>query len=140
MERIATRAPVDGTAARVTSKGFDYTPDKKIAQLHWETCPKTKDVPKDMPVDKVLTGRKFGRFTVIGLYPKKGRANKGRWVCRCACGRYETRTRRAITNPQNTDDCCCLCRHLKHLQREDKRRKEREAAAATDTKSEVKEE
>ena len=39
-----------------------------------------------------LTGTQFERMTVIGL----SRDYMGRWVVRCACGRYELRTAKAI--------------------------------------------
>jgi hypothetical protein len=59
-----------------------------------------------------MVGRKFGRFTVVGLAadynPKKG----ARWAVKCACGDYETRKAAAINNPSNVVDCCRKCDHL----------------------------
>jgi len=48
-----------------------------------------------------LTGRKCGRFTVIGcaLYKRPNRrVNATRWVVRCSCGRYQMMTSKAVKN------------------------------------------
>lgn len=55
------------------------------------------------PKNNNLTGIKFGRFIVIGLYPNqpniKKISQKGlRWVVKCSCGRYETRFSKVIKN------------------------------------------
>lgn len=50
------------------------------------------------PDDKNLTGLNVDRLTVMGFSVLKGSGTgaKGRWVVRCACGRYEIRSSRAL--------------------------------------------
>lgn len=104
--------PVNRLAAEVTGKGVHYEPQKKIAQQHWEIQPPTIPTPRNI---RDLSGIRFGRFTVLGLYSGGG----GLWVVRCVCGDFETRRSRAINNPRNTRDRCDKCSHLRHLQRHD---------------------
>lgn len=33
-----------------------------------------------------LTGKKFGRLTVIKRHPQNTKDNKPRWICECECG------------------------------------------------------
>lgn len=114
-ERIATSVPQDATAARVTSRGFQYTPDKQLPRSHRDTPPPMGPIPDLAPR---LIGVKFGRFTVIGWCATQG--SKGNWVVRCVCGAYETRTTRAVRNPKNaTVDCCAQCRHVIWLRNHD---------------------
>ena len=105
------RDAVDANASRVLKQGVHFESRKIILQNHWEVQPKLKRVPH---IFQDMTGRKFGRFTVVGLLqsPKK------MWVVRCACGMYETRKERSMTNPNNQQDCCQKCRELQHLQRQ----------------------
>jgi hypothetical protein len=35
---------------------------------------------------KDLTGKKFGKWKVLGRYPKQGKANQVMWLCLCKCG------------------------------------------------------
>lgn len=109
------RKPVNKTAATVISTGTHFIPQKKIqtndSDLPLAIRPLTKSElwHKDF---RDLTGRRVGRFTVLGAsldFPKH-------WVVRCACGRYSTRRSRAIKNPENTQDRCEHCRHLAALQ------------------------
>jgi hypothetical protein len=57
---------------------------------------------------KDLTGKKFGRLTVI---KENGRTNGKRklvvWLCRCECGNYVNRTAKALTTSKNSgcDNC-----------------------------------
>ena len=116
MNKIGASDPVNKTAALVVSRGYQYEPDKKV---------KTHDSDHPLPIRRVtrlerryhafldLTGRNFGRFTVIGL----SQDHAGSWVVRCQCGRYTTRKKKAILNPENTQDRCEYCRHLAFLRR-----------------------
>jgi hypothetical protein len=101
---------VNKTAALVTSKGFEYEPAKRIVQVH-SSDPLPMKPPARNEVD--LTGLTFGRFTVMGKYTVKSK--QAMWVVRCLCGRYETRSSKAIRNPENHADRCDECRHLRHL-------------------------
>ncbi len=104
--------PVDGLAARVASKGFQYKPKKKVVQCHWGAPPEMRRVPRGVPN---LTGVSFGGFRVMGLYTGTKHRGGALWVVRCVCGDYETRSSRAIKNPKNAQDCCELCRHVAYL-------------------------
>lgn len=105
-----THVPLNGTAARVTSKGFQYKPAKKINAAHWREPPPTKKWP-DL-IENDLTGMKSGRFTVVGYL----RDIPKRWLVRCVCGAFESRTAKAVRNPKNEEDRCQICRYTEHLQ------------------------
>ena len=115
---IHTRVPVNHTAAAVVlGKGVHFIPNKIIttgdSELPIPTKPLTRhELSQPQFVD--LTGKKFGRFTVIG----KSRDHGARWVVRCSCGKYSLRKTKAINNPSNAQDRCEECRHLAHLKRE----------------------
>lgn len=116
------RAPVDRVAARVISAGAKYEPNCKAQVEEFISPPAMK--PKHLyPTDPSfidLTGRKKGRFTVIGLLdgPKAST-----WVVRCSCGTYTTRTAKSIksaeTNKAAQLDACRECMHLAWLKREE---------------------
>ena len=55
-----------------------------------------------------LTGRRFGRLTVLHRAPRRpdGRA---RWVCRCVCGRESVVDGKSLRSG-NTQSCGCLSR------------------------------
>lgn len=118
MKDIGARVPVDRVAARVVAPGKAYVPDKKIvnhdSELPIEVRPfNNVEVKAQGFID--LRGRVVGRFTVLGI----AKEYIGRWVVRCSCGRYSTRTAKAIKNPNNHVDRCEHCRHLAFLQREE---------------------
>lgn len=108
-DKILSSTPLNSTAGRVTSKGTHYTPEIEFGtHKHFDAPPPMKRVPSDA---EDLTGRKFGRLTVVGLGDtKRGNGSVGgSWVVRCACGDYEHRRRKAILNPENTGDKCRVC-------------------------------
>lgn len=123
----ATIGPVDRVAARVMGPGVHY--EKDVHDRHWkEPPPYYRFIPQEgNPQSVDLTGRKFGLFTVIGwlgaVGGSTGRQRKGlhkppkrqgAWLVRCACGDYEQRTAKAIRNPKNDQDRCCLCRDVQY--------------------------
>ena len=57
--KIGTSKPVNKLAALVTSKGYEYQPNKEIVNLHWELKPQLRSVPKNTPN---LIGFKFGHL------------------------------------------------------------------------------
>ncbi len=126
------RTPADGTSARVIKGGVHYTPDKMITNEHSD-CPLPMRSPNHLErhsktfVD--LKGTKFGQFTVVGLHDA-GRTKKTlTWVVRCSCGKYETRTSKAVRNPNNAAiDCCQWCRQVDYLRNKDASRNERNDA------------
>lgn len=108
--------PINKTAALVMSRGFQYSPDKKISCFHSDTCPQLEDIrAPEFANNKSfndLSGIKLGELKVIG----KAAGRKG-WVVRCNCGMYEIRRAKAIQNKENWGDRCCLCLHLAYLKR-----------------------
>ena len=116
LQDIYARAPVNSTAARVTSEGYKYKPCKVVvtndSELPIATMPITEDFRKN-PSFVDLTGKVFGRFVVLG----RARDYAGHWVVKCRCGRYSTRRSKAINNPNNNGDRCAHCLHLAHLKR-----------------------
>lgn len=103
--------PINRTAALVVSKGTHFHPNKKVQTADQKTPIRTRKVPLNI---ENLTGRRRGRFTVLGL----AEGMKGRWVVRCDCGTYSLRRSKAINNPENDQDRCEECRHLAFLKRE----------------------
>ncbi len=111
---LITSTPINKTAALVTSKGFEYVPDKSIIV-------KERDAPFDIvKINKGeidLSGIRFGRFLVVG------RTQLGKryalWSCRCDCGTFAVRRAKAINNQNNKKDRCEKCRHLSYLKRSD---------------------
>lgn len=106
--------PVNKTAVRVISKGENYHPNCEIQNPEFIGPPPM--VPKcqlpNTPGFIDLTGRKKGRFTVLGYMA----GEKGRWVVRCVCGTYTTRSSKSIksveSNPNAEFDACRHCVHL----------------------------
>ena len=121
MESIIHRVPVNKTAALVTGKGVHYTPPKKHISREDENPIPCKPYPKTSLKENDITGRIQGRLLVIGIAADQfSRPDSGAdWVCRCQCGRYCCRKRKALINPRNNEDACEHCRHLMYLQRKE---------------------
>lgn len=111
-ENIAKARPVDTTAALVVSKGTHYRSPKKLNVLESDNPLPLRVSPSNA---EDLTGRVVGRLTVVGSF----QGGKGRWVCRCLCGRYTIRRGKSITNDNNGTDRCELCRHAAYQRRTD---------------------
>ncbi len=107
---------VDKTAAMVTSKGVHFTPDYTLNGIQ-------SDLPfkliRVQPDERDLTGEKFGFFTVLGKHTTGKIGGKVMWAVRCSCGKYETRRKKSIENPNNQYDRCGDCRELSFLKREE---------------------
>lgn len=105
LHRIVCSAPVDATAARVLrGKGAHWQPQRKVDERHshWEAPPPAiTPRPADAPD---FTGVRRDRMTALYWW------GRGRWVTRCACGRYELR--QAVKWAKNLDlpDACLECR------------------------------
>lgn len=120
MDDIHARVPVDRLSARVIAQGVHFEPEKQVTANDSETPHRIVTDLRHLlqqPWFEDLTGRRVGRFTVIGLAADF----KGRWVVRCDCGTYSTRRAKAIRNPENGQDRCEHCRHLAYLKRSDYR-------------------
>lgn len=110
------RYAADRVAARVTSAGVDYQPEKRVFNADQAMPFKVKRITQAMSSSQNftdLTGVRFGRFTVYGL----ASGANGRWACRCDCGRHALRSKKAIMNPDNDCDRCEHCRHFAALKR-----------------------
>ncbi|MHB9879117.1 hypothetical protein ACSMXM_05585 [Pacificimonas sp. ICDLI1SI03] len=116
-DRLATSSPINRTAGVVTSaSSVNFKQEVKCeCRDHWKAPPKTKALPKSESfVD--LTGKKVGRFTVVGFLGKKTpNAAYSRWLVRCTCGDYEALSSRAIKRGVNPDECCELCNQIKQM-------------------------
>lgn len=118
LDAVIASVPIDKTAARQMSKGIHWEPKLEIAQTHvHQDAPTLRRVPSHI-VD--LTGRTFGRLTVVGLFHEKGSFGQRKklgeiWQVRCQCGQYETRRGKGIQFRTNHDDCCIKCSYAKGL-------------------------
>jgi len=128
MEKIAARAPVDKTAALVVSRGVHFEPKnvkKRAFTIRSKNALPTvnprgrRDLEKSTGWEN-LTGRKYGRLTVVGLFDM-GDNRAGLWVVKCCCGNYETRNKKQILNTRgyrsHATDACDECRHMNLLKR-----------------------
>lgn len=110
MKKIASSLPVDKTAAMVTQKGTSFVP--KIKPHSITVTDIRPQIWNGTHLDGFdLTGKRFGRFTVIGLSAEK----RSRWVCRCDCGNYEMRRAKSVQNPANDFDRCIICRKTLYI-------------------------
>lgn len=123
LDKVASSCPVNKTAKLVISKGVNYKPICKYNGIHCDSLEPLvmRNVPRNLP-NKI--GIKFGSFTVVGLFWKireikskkssgsKSSGEKNKWVCKCVCGRYETRKTRSInkTIRNRSIDMCAYCR------------------------------
>lgn len=136
-DAVLASAPLNKQAASVTGRGVHYEPIVNYAgHKHWDAPPPMKPVPND-PSCINFIGRKFGRLTVVGLADtKRGSGSPGAsWVVRCVCGDYEHRSKKAITNPNNSDDKCCHCRDWSKKEKAYKRLGSRDLSTFTHSKS-----
>lgn len=122
--RIGLAAPLDAKAATVRDgvgehwepKGLDPTNTQ-----HWKAPPPPEGrLPPGAPD---LTGVKIGRLTVVRFHALVGvRSWSGRdrrkWLVRCVCGDYETRSCKKIREnaASGFDACCQHCDALRRLQ------------------------
>jgi len=110
MNNIASRLPVDKTAAMVTRAGVHFKPKMKASEHVTSPLP--------LPIWKGthksgfdLTGHKCGQMLVTGLSLNK----RGRWVVKCVCGNYELRKAKSIRNPKNQGDKCRECLKIDYI-------------------------
>ena len=112
IDAVVSSAPINRTAARVTSKGFDYQPNKRVVCIEGDLPLPVRQLA---PGEEDLRGKRVGRLTVIGRYA----GGNGLWVVRCDCSRYATRKTKALKNQNNYGDRCEQCRHISYLKRMD---------------------
>ena len=123
MSEIDPNLPVDKSAALVVSKSKDHGSDFEKQNKITSMVPLPTMLWPYGP-DHDLTGRRCGRFTVIGYSvwrPKSHQPNNTRWVVRCACGRYQIMTTKAIkkAHPENACvECYKLITQRKYMHRQ----------------------
>jgi hypothetical protein len=116
MDDIHARVPVDRVAALVTGTGEHFEPNIRVQTKDSDTPLRVAPITRQLrmcPTFDDLTGNRAGRLTVLGLSADFNR----QWVVRCDCGRYSTRRKKSILNPENTQDRCAHCRYLAFLKR-----------------------
>lgn len=114
-DAVLASAPLNATAGAVTSAGVHFEPEAEFKNLSWENCPPLAALRRPYPFKFVdMTGRKFGRMTVVGYVGKINPKKKAIWACRCVCGRYEGRHAPAIAaaDPQAM---CQACKYTAQL-------------------------
>jgi hypothetical protein len=114
-EDIVKRKPVDKTAALVTGKGVHYEREVKSEYSISDLPIPTRLVERNNdgnPEFEDLTGRRAGRMVCIGL----ARDYNGRWVVKCDCGRYTTRSTKSIKKAA-PDNMCEHCQRIVNVKR-----------------------
>lgn len=109
---IMTRAPLLQSLSQM-ERGFEAEEGPRPARWFWYECPDLKPV---LPNSVDLRGIQWGRLTVVGLLAHS-RSSNAAWVCRCACGRFEVRTAKAIRLRVNPDEGCQQCDYVRHIRR-----------------------
>lgn len=105
------RSPRSRQDAIATFSGGINCPVESFC-LCWDTCPPLKEVAH--PDAPKLHGQRFGRLTAIGWHAD----GHSRWVVRCDCGAYETRSTKALRNPQGyPNKMCSRCARIEKLKR-----------------------
>lgn len=105
------RDPVNSLAGRVTQPGVHVLVRVKSDPCRLESVEEPRIRVQLGGLQVNLTGRRVGKFVVLGLSEER----KKRWVVRCECGMHEFRTAHAITNPNNYFDACRRCRDYEHI-------------------------
>jgi hypothetical protein len=65
-----------------------------------------------------MSGHGYGRLVVIGFHNGHP-ASGSKWLVRCVCGAFETRSLKSIINKGSQNDCCRECRAMDALRRQD---------------------
>lgn len=106
--------PIDTLAARVVSKGVEFQPKYKPSQQRLEAPLPLAPLPQT-PEFVDLTGQRHGGLLVVGYLGTNKRARTTKWLCKCQCGYYVIRKRRALKGHQT--EVCEDCDYRLHLQR-----------------------
>lgn len=56
---------------------------------------------------KDLTGKKFGKLTVLKMSEERGNRNQIKWVCKCECGNIHVVTGESLRHGKSKS-CGCL--------------------------------
>ena len=121
-DTVAPLMPFDKTASQVAGRGqhFEWAPSNPD-KLHSKDPIPTRgpnNRERIFPGFLDLTGKRFGRFTVMGIADIRT-TNGQNWSVRCVCGAYETRKAKFIKSclagagdPQAMCDSCNYTRQL----------------------------
>lgn len=63
---------------------------------------------------KDLTGKRFGKWTVIAETAKHPSRSNAHWICRCECGTEKTLNGSNLTRSQNPSRSCFPCSQRQH--------------------------
>ena len=116
-DRILSSAPLNRTAA-VGTGGSDEPAGfrKEIVDPYLQDGPHPTRKPQAHPEFRDLTGKRFGRFAVLGLSNMKSTASGGSmWSVRCDCSRYTLRRIRSLEN--GGAQMCAECDHAERVKR-----------------------
>jgi hypothetical protein len=117
-DKLVGRAPVNKGAGMIFSGGESYEPKLPDTLVHSDVPLPIKPIDREFlnnPQFVDMTGRKHGRLTVMGLYAANSLGqDRGRWVVRCVCGRYELRLTKTIKKAAPSD-MCGECRKVEQM-------------------------
>lgn len=116
-DKLFASKPVNKQTAMANSGGYTYAPKIKEGARTSQICPPILPMSPRVPED--LTGKKFGRLTVVGYGGRHKNKHVTQWVVRCVCGNFEYRRSKSINNPSNFGDRCQECDAILHLKRQD---------------------
>lgn len=102
-ERLATSTPINRMAVRGISADV-YGVSDQGRKLPYDFVRSHEPLPVRPYPDSALksddlTGQRVNRLTVVGMHVDPGGKNAARWVVKCLCGWYETRTAKALRDP-----------------------------------------
>ena len=108
--------PINRTARAVISGGYQYQPKRSDEGEQWfDVCPLLLSPTREQSLNPEfvdLTGQRYGYLTVIGY------AGKGRWACKCICGRYALRKAKAIKQKRDSGfrpNSCSVCNNTARI-------------------------
>jgi len=106
-----THSPINRLAASVIGPGIRYeetfVPKNEIVSM--EPLP-IRPYPQFSNPDDNIAGRKFGRFTAIGLS-----TTTNSWVVKCACGRYCYRKAKVLKKTELEGKMTVMCPHCANV-------------------------
>lgn len=112
LESLAPLYPVDRVATRVIGRGEQPPAIRPQSTRAHSDVPFPFHTPDSRqlndPMFTDLTGRKFGRLTVLGIAELRTKGTAGKrginWVVRCVCGNYEMRKSKYIKQCLNGNE------------------------------------
>lgn len=109
MKTLNYDAPIDKIAALVVSKNNDTQMEFNNKRHITSMYPLPTHMFRGLSHHD-LTGKRCGRFTVVGcaLFKSKSKTNSTRWVVKCACGRYQMLSTKAVKN-NHKNSMCVVC-------------------------------